>query len=323
MRQINNIQSQPNRSQSDHHLTHGPSHQHSRPSKLRKHMLRWVYSNAYLAFPILAITFETYMYIGDFNISINYLGFMFFSTLFLYPFHRLIGIYSTPELEYTKAQREVSKRPNLTRISVILGFMGALYFAPQLPFEIISWLLPLGLISLAYSIPFIPTTSGWKRLRDIPGLKIFAITIVVTMTTSTIPLQFSGTVSDLNIWFFDVQRFLFILAITIPFDVRDAHLDKKWNLKTIPLLIGKKNAILLSIILLYSSFAVHVIQYYSTQIFTIEIVFATLLAIVFTHYLIHDFKNKNTYLYNAFLIEGAMVYHTSIITITMILIDLV
>ena len=305
-----------------HDHKHGHHHHHHKPNKLRVFLLRLVYSNAYLALPILAITTETYLYLGEFTFNANFLGFIFFSTLFLYPFHRLFGIYTTAEFEHTKAQKEVVKHPTLTRVSVILGFIGTVFFTFQLPLSTLSYLIPLGIISIAYSIHFIPTFKGWMRLRDIPGIKIYAITLVATFTTATIPLISSGEVGSTDIWLLSIQRFLFILAITIPFDVRDAHLDKRWNLKTIPLILGNERAITLAISLLYVSALLVVFQYFYTGYVGIEIVIANFIAAGFTHFILHDFKNKNSYLYNAFLIEGAMVYHFALVTIAVILSDL-
>lgn len=305
----------------DHDHKHNHGHHH-KPNKLRVFLLRLVYSNAYLALPILAITTETFLYIGEFTFDPIYLGFIFFSTLFLYPFHRLFGNYTTAEFEHTKAQKEVAKHPALTRISVIIGFIGTVFFTFQLPLSTLSYLIPLGIISIAYSIHFIPTLKGWMRLRDIPGIKIYAITLVVTFTTSTIPMIISGSVDSTNIWLISLQRFLFILAITIPFDVRDAHLDKRWNLKTIPLILGNERAITLAISLLYISAILVVFQYFYTGFVGVGIVVANLIAAGFTHFILRDFKTNNSYLYNAFLIEGAMLYHFALVTIAIILSDL-
>ena len=324
MQQIKNIKQAekiPNQ-KGGHNHSHYHKSPHHQPNKWRLLLLRLVYSNAYLALPILAITTETYLYMGNFKFDINYLGFIFFSTLFLYPFHRLFGMYTTAEFEHTKAQKEVAKHPTLTRVSVILGFMGTLFFTFQLPLNTLSYLIPLGIISLAYSIHFIPTSKGWIRLRDIPGIKIYTITLVATFTTATIPLITSEEVSSIDIWLLSLQRFFFILAITIPFDVRDTHLDKRWNLKTIPLILGNEKAITLAITLVYTSALVVLFQYFFTGYVGIEIVLSNFIAAGFTHYILYDFKSKNSYLYNAFLIEGAMVYHFALVTIAVIITDM-
>jgi len=306
-----------------HSHDHGHKHHHHKPNKTKVFLLRLVYSNAYLAIPILALTAESYLYIGQFSFDTNYLGFIFFSTLFLYPFHRLFGIYTTAEFERTKAQKEVAKHILLTQASIVIGFIGTVFFTWKLPLSTLSYLIPLGIISITYSIHLIPTLKGWMRLRDIPGIKIYAITLVATFTTSTIPLLVSEQVLNTDIWLLGLQRFLFLLAITIPFDVRDSNVDKRWNLKTIPLILGNDKAITLAITLSYVSAFASLTQYLYSGFIGLPIVIANFIAAGFTHFILHDFKNKNSYLYNALLIEGAMVYHFALVTIAVILFSLV
>jgi 4-hydroxybenzoate polyprenyltransferase len=47
-----------------------------------------------------------------------------------------------------------------------------------------------------------------------------------------------------------VERFLFLFAITIPFDIRDMKADHATGLKTIPLQIGEAKSVQLSILIL-------------------------------------------------------------------------
>ena len=152
-------------------------------------------------------------------------------------------------------------------------------------------------------------------------IKIYAISIVVTLTTSTIPLlllhQFG--ISDLILLGF--QRLLFILAITIPFDVRDIRIDQKWSLKTIPILFGKERALKLSIALLVIASLLTGIQYLNTEILNIAVLLAILISHVWTIYILEKFKKYNAPLFNAYLLEGTMVFQFSVITIAQVLIS--
>lgn len=302
------------------HKDHHHHHHHNSNSIItsNKWLLHFVYSNAYLVVPIVAITAQTYLLLGNFEFNLFYLGFVGFSTLFLYPLHRLIGIKKTPWFEHTKPQVDVNTHPTFTRISVAIGGIGTLLFASQLPITILLLLIPLGAISMGYSVPVIPTKNGWKRLRDVPGIKIYAITIVVTLITSTIPLLGAKNVDYLDIILLGLQRFVLILAITIPFDVRDAYLDKRWGLKTIPLIMGNKRAIKLAVFLMHFTTLLAFAQYFYTQLFGLEIVLATFIAEMFVVLILRNFEKNNSYLYNAFMVEGAMVYHFAIIAIAII-----
>jgi 4-hydroxybenzoate polyprenyltransferase len=290
-------------------------HHHSKSAQFRKFLLRITHSNSYVAIPVVAIGAATYLSIGSFDFDINYLAFLFFSTLLLYPLHRLIGVKMTIPVEFTKAQRAVDSKPLLTQVAAGIGLIGTLYFIWKIDFYTMQLLAPLGLISIAYSVPMIPTLNGWKRLRDIQGIKIYAISLVVSFTTSTIPLLLLGNVPVSDIVLLGTQRFIFILAITIPFDVRDAIMDKRWDLKTIPLIIGNANAINLAIGLVNFTTILAIGQFYYSHIFGVEIILAILLSNLWTSFILWKFRENNSALYNAFLVEGTMVVHFAFITI--------
>jgi 4-hydroxybenzoate polyprenyltransferase len=225
-----------------------------------------------------------------------------------------MGIYLTIPIEYTLAQRQVHKKPIIAQTSVVIGAIGLIVSAIFFSLQIWQLILPFGLISLTYSIPLIPTLNGWKRLRDIPGLKIYVISFVVTITTSTIPLILMNQINSNDIWLFGFQRFFFILAITIPFDIRDFHLDKKWNLKTIPLLLNNEKALKLALTFLALPTIISFFQFYTHQIFGFEIVMAAIITQIWSSYILTLFKTHNAPLFNAFMVEGTMVFQFAITT---------
>ena len=300
----------------------GHSHKHSHAKKknpLKLLLLRWAHSNGYVSIPILAITMTTYLVVGSYDFDWNYVAFLFFATLFLYPLHRLVGLRLTLPFEYSQAQKSVKKNPSMARASVVIGLIGTAFFTFQLSKEIFQLLVPLALISITYSLPLIPTKNGWKRLRDIPGIKIYAISIVVTLTTSTIPLLLLKQVEITDIILLGLQRFLFIIAITIPFDIRDIRIDQKWSLKTIPILFGKERALKLSMLLLVLASLITGIHYFWTDTLSLAILIAIILSHLWAIYILEKFKMYNSPLFNAYLLEGIMVFQFSLITITQIL----
>src|SRR5690606_23738685 len=54
----------------------------------------------------------------------------------------------------------------------------------------------------------------------------------------------SFNVSTLDTLLLIAKRFLFVAAITVPFDIRDLYQDRTYELKTIPVVFGEKNAYL-------------------------------------------------------------------------------
>lgn len=101
--------------------------------------------------------------------------------------------------------------------------------------------------SLFVMIPFLgvtifyiyPLEYGSKKisLRKIPGLKIFCIAISWSGLIVLLPLVQNNLSVNTNVLLFFLQQFLFVLVLTIPFDLRDMRFDKK-ELKTIPQVLG-------------------------------------------------------------------------------------
>ncbi len=116
----------------------------------------------------------------------------------------------------------------------------------QLKMKAILTLLPFILITFFYVVPL---HFSKKNLRSISSLKIFLITISWAVITVIFPLVQNDIVFSKNIEIILVQRFLFIFAITIPFDIRDYNYDKP-EIKTLPQLIGINASKLIGIITL-------------------------------------------------------------------------
>src|SRR5690606_33529009 len=122
---------------------------------------------------------------------------------------------------------------------------------------------PAIIIVLGYIIPVIPVKKKWFRLRDIPAIKAVLIAITVSYLTSVLPMLLSESYSNKILIHF-AERFFFILAITIPFDIRDQKFDSHSFLKTLPLLIGEKKAKLVSVGCMIISGGLFLILFYSS-----------------------------------------------------------
>ena len=96
-------------------------------------------------------------------------------------------------------------------------------------------LFPVGFLTITYAVPFIKIKGKWQSLRQIPQLKILIIALSWTLMTVALPLfEYSNTT---DFWIEFIQRFVFIVAVTIPFDIRDFLTDPK-DLGTLPQKIG-------------------------------------------------------------------------------------
>ncbi|MCR8558698.1 UbiA family prenyltransferase [Mucilaginibacter sp. BJC16-A38] len=183
------------------------------------------------------------------------LGLLFTSTLGIYNFSILATKTGDPlKSPYLRVRWFFSHY----RLMVTLTIVSLLSLVPLfvlLSMESRILLIFLGVISFFYSIPIFTIGEQKFGLRHIPWLKQFLITLVWTMSVVLLPIQESlhfhlTTISLHDTTILIAKRFLFIAALTIPFDIRDLFDDRKSGLKTVPTVLGEKNAYLFCQILL-------------------------------------------------------------------------
>ncbi len=122
-------------------------------------------------------------------------------------------------------------------IFILIGIL--LVHLPFLNFPEVFFLFHLGLISTLYNVPEKSKGIIHFPLRSIPVLKVFLIAYVWSAMASFLPviLSHQPLFTSHNLFLF-IAHFLFIMAITLPFDIRDFRVDNKKQLITFPQLIG-------------------------------------------------------------------------------------
>ncbi|MCC6584897.1 MAG: UbiA family prenyltransferase, partial [Chitinophagales bacterium] len=92
------------------------------------------------------------------------------------------------------------------------------------------------------------------RLRDFPFVKIFLIALVWSLTSVVLPALENNInlLERRDVLVVLAAQFVYILFITLPFDINDAQVDKASGIKTIPSVFGirfsKITALLLGIL---------------------------------------------------------------------------
>jgi 4-hydroxybenzoate polyprenyltransferase len=159
-----------------------------------------------------------------------------------------------------------------------------------------------GVMSLAYVLPFFKG----KRLRDYPYLKVILIGVVWAYVCVVIPVATVGRGWGLPESLMFLEKFLFIFALTIPFDIRDMAWDAQTGVKTIPLSIGAEKAkrwasyaiiASLSIVFLLSYFGVYLLNQY--------IIISV--SLILSEYLIHKTKQDNSNIFFYGLLDGQLI----------------
>jgi hypothetical protein len=123
-------------------------------------------------------------------------------------------------------------------VSLVIATLIFFYVLRQKPFS----LLMLGLTGLITALYIF--TIKQANLRQIPGTKALWISIVWTIIAVVIPKLTQDSFSWL-----DLHYFILFYALTIPGDMRDMEFDNP-KMKTIPQLIGIRNAEILFFVLI-------------------------------------------------------------------------
>jgi 4-hydroxybenzoate polyprenyltransferase len=192
-----------------------------------------VYSNVWVAFIGFCLLWSSYLMLSlPFNF---YLGiFYFFSILFTYNLQRIY--------ELNKSNREASDprriwilnhEPALRDMIKLSGLI-LLLLCFVIPARVYLYLIPAGLITMLYTFPVGFISSRYKRLREVPGIKIFLVALVWSYSSVAfiladrlLPFQNEGII------FVFLLHFFLCTAITLPFDIRDVEIDLRNRLKTL------------------------------------------------------------------------------------------
>ena len=144
----------------------------------------------------------------------------------------------------------------LTHVKILgaLSFfsgIGLLYILFFLDFNrnALNVLFPFLLMTLFYVIPLFKIGNMEVSFRNFPGLKVFSIGVAWAGVTVLFPLYEARIEFTLSVYLEFIQRILILIAIIIPFDIRDVKSDSR-KLKTLPQVLGVYGSKWLGLVLL-------------------------------------------------------------------------
>lgn len=159
----------------------------------------------------------------------------------------------------------------------ILSFVSALmlgYSLLQIHMYSFALLILIGFLSLGYALPIIKLKGRMIALRQVVGIKLFLIAFVWSLSVVGMPVfEYLSTGAGELMWskviLWASLVYLFILGVTLPFDIRDIKQDKHYNLQTIPVIIGQKHAqnLCYALIILHSILLVFVTVNFNIEIY--------------------------------------------------------
>ncbi len=243
----------------------------------------------------------------------------FFSTLAVYNFDRFGA--TSPEDRHQMSERhhwlQSNRLWNLGLFAAsVPGIIGSVFFIQP---ETLLALLPLALISLGYCVPLLVGLSTSKktgalrraRLKEIPGLKTFFIAIVWAGATVLLPAVEAGIpLFEPEVQRAFWERWLFVFALTLPFDIRDLERDRGAGIHTIAAMLGARRTMVLSIVLMASFCAVTSLRYFTGDASTATALaisgFITLAALLVGHHMLQNKDQRPGELYYVGWLDGAL-----------------
>jgi 4-hydroxybenzoate polyprenyltransferase len=270
-----------------------------------KHILNFfVFSNLYVALPVSALAWSSF-YI--FNQPVNYqiLIFIYCATYLIYNVHRVVGLNQIPESEMSP--RHIWAKKNLwfvySSAAISLGVMLLMLYELGQSFAVT--LIPAAVIAIGYSAPIVYRKGKYWRLRDVPFAKVFLVSLTVGYVTTYLPLHEFIMEDPFNLILlgFLAARAFFLLAITIPFDIRDYDFDKPSNLNTLPLLFGIEKAKTIGIYALAFFAGISFYLFQGSSFLSI----ALLISAASTAWIISYAQKNSSEYYYSLLVEGTMI----------------
>ncbi len=221
-----------------------------------------IQSNIYISLAAVALTVAAQIQLGMHPQWHPYLFIIFFATLFEYNLHRLITVVTNKEALQSEKHRWVNENLVTFYVLVFVSVTGFAVVSLMASRKVLLTFAPIALVTLLYSVPISKSRRHLLRLREIPYLKIFAIAAVWATSTVLLPVvQTPESIDHSQVVYLLLSRFFFVLAITIPFDIRDMEPDRSQQLKTIPILLGEKQSLRLSYLFLVIFGTISAIQY--------------------------------------------------------------
>ncbi|TXD54363.1 MULTISPECIES: hypothetical protein [unclassified Polaribacter] len=199
----------------------------------------YINASIHVAFAVYALLKVTEIYFDlSYDKNIDY--FIFFGTITGYNFVKYAGV---AKLHH----KSLTDNLKVIQVFSFLCFLALCYFGFVIQVNTLLFSIPLCLLTVLYAVPFL---SGFhKNLRQISYLKIIVVALVWAGFTVLLPIIDADRAISLNVVFLTLQRFLIVVVLILPFDIRDVQYDAI-SLQTIPKKIGVEKTKRLGLMLL-------------------------------------------------------------------------
>jgi len=160
-------------------------------------------------------------------------------------------------------------------------------------------LLPFAFMTFFYVVPLFKIGNIEVSFRNFPSIKIVSIAFAWAGITVLFPLYEANFEFTSNVYIEFLQRFLLLMAITLPFDIRDVTFDSK-SLRTLPQVFGVEKSKIVGYVLLILTVLVEFLKdnFSNSEMYMLIFVsFVTALFLIFS-------SPKRTRYYTSFWVEA-------------------
>jgi len=249
----------------------------------------YINSSIHVALAVYSLTWITLL---ELNLKYNeyVLYFVFYASITGYNFVKYFGI----------AKFHHRQLANWLKFILILSFVCFLmmcYYLLQLSTKTLVYISAFAVLTFLYAIPFLSKQS--LSLRHIGGLKIYIIALVWAGVTTFVPVINESYVVNSDVMLIGLQRFLYVLVLMLPFEIRDLKYDSA-RLATIPQKIGILRTKYLGLMLLV---LMVLLEFFKDEI-TAPRIFVLAVISVLTGLFVCFSKIQQGKYYSSFWVEG-------------------
>ena len=282
-----------------------------------KHTLDlFVFGNLLIAIAAVCMTYVTQLLLFNTLFFHPYLMLVFFATWFVYNSHRVWGIFTAQEKDYLPARvKWAILHKQFMYFITFCSFAGMLTYVFICKLNIIVFLAPLAIPALGYTFPIIGKCLGIASFRTIPAVKTFLIAFVWAAVTVLIPVVYNNANIDKPVQLQLIERFVFIFALTLPFEMRDIALDKKDGIKSIAVLLGFERTMLIAKTTTITLWGIYIIHYADNLRFSLPMVLSAFI----TWLAVKNTKADSGEYHYLLLLDGMMILQLFLLILFVIL----
>ena len=253
----------------------------------------YIYSSIHVSLAVFSLSWITLLEFGiSYDKSLLY--FIFFASISGYNFVKYFGMAKFHH-------RKLATWLKAIQLFSFCSFLLMCYYLFKLQEIAYVGILSFGIITFFYAMPLLPRNflPRQQNLRNIGGIKVYLIAFVWSGVTVILPVMNNYFVIDTYVILTFIQRFIFVIVLMIPFEIRDLRYDSQ-SLKTIPQKIGLRNTKMMGVMLLLVFFA---IEFFKTNTGKNQIIVLFILIITTIWLVVNSRTNQGKY-YSSFFVEG-------------------